>query len=597
MKKIKLSMIASSVLFGLTLVGCGGGASSDNNITPVTPTPTPTPTPDPVVIKTGIITGFGSIHIDGKRYLTDNAEFTVNGQAGSNIDQLHVGMKVSIATNEVDSETPEAVSVNYAAEIEGVITSIDRNNQQIFVSGTTVTYSDLTHFIQTTENLLTVGDRIEVNGYPAADGTYLATAIKLDADTNNVADSYTTGTISNLDTTAQTFSLNALTINYASAIIEGTLLDGQLAKVEGVVLDSIMNATEIEILSIANIRGQYTDDISAFEIEGLVTALDLANNTLAINGLSVLLGAQVSYQDGVAADLQVGQFIEVKLGQNDEVLGIQFERNEYYIDGKVKGSIEAIDLTNNTLTLNGQVYHVTATTRFEDDDDQYINLAGLQLNDLIEVVFSQNNTQNMIQRIEREREQEFDNEWEIEGRTTAWTDTSITINGITITLSDTIRYINNDFVVTKADFIALLAEGVYVEAEGGIDAQNEILLHKIEIEAHRSSNQSNDDNNDDGNSGDNDDNSNDNSSNDERNQGYVELEGRVTQLLSESSFMLQGVEVRLNDNAKLELNDLNVDILTFMAQITVGSRIEIEGQWVDNLYIDALEAEIEQDDN
>ena len=596
MKKIKLSMIASSVLFGLTLVGCGGGASSDNNITPVTPTPTPTP--DPVVIKTGIITGFGSIHIDGKRYLTDNAEFTVNGQAGSNIDQLHVGMKVSIATNEVDSETPEAVSVNYAAEIEGVITSIDRNNQQIFVSGTTVTYSDLTHFIQTTENLLTVGDRIEVNGYPAADGTYLATAIKLDADTNNVADSYTTGTISNLDTTAQTFSLNALTINYASAIIEGTLLDGQLAKVEGVVLDSIMNATEIEILSIANIRGQYTDDISAFEIEGLVTALDLANNTLAINGLSVLLGAQVSYQDGVAADLQVGQFIEVKLGQNDEVLGIQFERNEYYIDGKVKGSIEAIDLTNNTLTLNGQVYHVTATTRFEDDDDQYINLAGLQLNDLIEVVFSQNNTQNMIQRIEREREQEFDNEWEIEGRTTAWTDSSITVNGITITLSDTIRYINNDFVVTKADFIALLAEGVYVEAEGGIDAQNEILLHKIEIEAHRSSNQSNDDNNDDGNSGDNDDNnSNDNSSNDERNQGYVELEGRVTQLLSESSFMLQGVEVRLNDNAKLELNDLNVDILTFMAQITVGSRIEIEGQWVDNLYIDALEAEIEQDDN
>ena len=57
--------------------------------------------------------------------------------------------------------------------------------------------------------------------------------------------------------------------------------------------------------------------------------------------------------------------------------------------------------------------------------------------------------------------------------------------------------------------------------------------------------------------------------------------------------MINGYEVRLSANAELELNDRDVNLTTFMAALTVGSIIEIEGQWVGNQYILASEAELE----
>ena len=57
------------------------------------------------VVKTGVITGFGSIYIDGQRYATDNSYFTVNGQSEASIDALSVGMKVTMVINGNGSES------------------------------------------------------------------------------------------------------------------------------------------------------------------------------------------------------------------------------------------------------------------------------------------------------------------------------------------------------------------------------------------------------------------------------------------------------------------------------------------------------------
>ncbi len=217
-KKIiySLNIITATLLFG-----CGGSET-----TPSLVSSTPS-----LVSSTGVITGFGSVYVDGVRYLTDNADISINGNSGSDVSLLKVGMHVTIASSDDNSETPEASRVTYESEVEGMVSSIDRDNQTIIVAGTLISYNNLTHFIDITEANLSVAQRIEVNGYLRQDNSYLATMIKLDADTSNDQAEYTRGLIEQLNTTNRTFSLNQLVIDYNTASIEGELSNGALVKV------------------------------------------------------------------------------------------------------------------------------------------------------------------------------------------------------------------------------------------------------------------------------------------------------------------------------------------------------------------------------
>lgn len=94
--KITLAVISSQLLFA-----CGGGSSSTSPA-PVVPAPTSPETS--TVVKTGVITGFGSVYVDGQRFNTDNSTFNVNGQAGQSIEQLQVGMKISMSVQESDDD-------------------------------------------------------------------------------------------------------------------------------------------------------------------------------------------------------------------------------------------------------------------------------------------------------------------------------------------------------------------------------------------------------------------------------------------------------------------------------------------------------------
>ena len=189
----------------------------------------------------------------------------------------------------------------------------------------------------------------------------------------------------------------------------------------------------------------------------------------------------------------------------------------------------------------------------------------------------------VIQRIERENSSEFSDEWEIEGVVSAFDATSITVNGVRILLNSSSLYINQDIVVAMNDFINALALGTSVEVEGYYDSNNQLVINKLELESPSQGDSPSDDQND--------------SSNDDTGQGYVETEGRVSQLLSATSFTLNGYEVRLDNSARLELNDKNVNLVDFMNAISVNTPVEIEGVWAENTYIRVLEAEIESNGN
>lgn len=201
---MKHNPIALALITTNLLVGCGGGSGSvsapEIAIAPDNSTDNGAVTSPSTIIKTGVISGFGSIYLDGQRYLTDSSSISVNGLLGQDISDLKVGMKISLAVNEsADGSTPEAVEVNYENDIEGVITAIDRNNRQLLLAGTVIIYNDVTHFINVSEVSLSVGDRIEVSGYLDASSTFVATYIELDDYFDNDSYEYTTGLVSGHD--------------------------------------------------------------------------------------------------------------------------------------------------------------------------------------------------------------------------------------------------------------------------------------------------------------------------------------------------------------------------------------------------------------
>ncbi|MFT7007592.1 MAG: hypothetical protein ACJAXJ_002117 [Colwellia sp.] len=571
-KFYSLNIITATLLFG-----CGG---SETTITPDIQPATISSSPS-LVSSTGVITGFGSIYVDGVRYITDNADININGNSGSDVSLLKVGMHVTIASNDDNSETPEASSVSYESEVEGMVSSIDRDNQTIIVAGTLISYNNLTHFIDITEANLSVAQRIEVNGYLRQDNSYLATMIKLDSDTSNDQAEYTRGLIEQLNTTDRTFRLNQLIIEYSTALIEGELSNGALVKVEGVLTNETIIASHIETEMFDGNSDSSSEEFSRYEVEGIVSAFDATNNTITVNGYTFTLADTVQYQGGTAAALIAGVFVELELSTSRAVVRIEFESDKYRSDGKVKGNIEQVDLDNQLITLYGQAYKLSINTRFEDDDDQYINLQKLQVNDDVEIVFALIDGVKVIQRIERENSREFNDEWEIEGVVSAFDASSITINGVRIMLNSSSRYLNQDIMVAMDDFINALVLGISVEVEGYYDSNNQLVINKLELESPSQGDDSSDDQDD--------------SFNDDARQGYVEIEGRVSQR-SETSFTLNGYEIRLDNSASLELNDQNVNSVDFMNAISVNTTVEIEGVW-ENTYIRILEAEIESNGN
>lgn len=576
MKKMNKHIFTLSALTILT--ACGGSNQSEQPdsivVDPITP---PVSISPKLVVTQGMITGFGSIYVDGIKYNTDTSNIKKNG-LNTQLNALSVGMKISFSAQENDSGEWVAQDVEYDTEVEGVIQSIDRNNSQITIANTVIFYNDLTHFIDTSEALISVGQRVEISGYPQADGTFLASYIELDTDTDNDDYEYTAGIVSNLDETALQFTINDVVIDYRLAEIDGVLANNSYVKVEGNLVDGVMVANEVDARTVKELLDVDDDSVLRYEIEGLIT--QISATSIGVNGQVFDYANNVEVEGVALNNLTVGMFVEVYI-DNSQIIKVESKQSSYSSDGKVKGVIESIDRDNKTITVNGVLYVFNEFSRFEDDDEQYFSFDTLNINDYVEIAYLQTSPLLSVLKIEKEDQDEYQQEWEMKGQITAISNNTITVNGAEIVLDANAKYIINDVLVSLTTFIEQLVVGDRVEIEGLYDINNVFVLGKVELE------NKSDDGDDDG-EGDGDD---DNGGDDNK-VGYVELEGTVTELLTANSFMLNGYEVQLSENAELEVNDQDVNLATFMSALTVGVAIEVEGQWVENKYILADEAEL-----
>ena len=573
-----MNKIIALIILPLALIGCGGGDSTELNETSNSSAPPPETAPPPEgtttttgTAKRGIITGFGSVFLDGERYNTDSTNIVINGREGQSIESLRVGMNINLVSDE-GGETLSAQQIEYDSGLKGFVQSIDRVNQFITVSGVEVFYDDLTHFIAISLASLSVGDRVEVSGYALVDGQFQATYIEKESDTDNGENEYITGLIQNLDLDNMRFSIGSVSVDYSNSRVEGALANQVLVKVEGTFNDNDFVAIEVEVENYDN-----HDKYEEAEIEGVITGYDNIANTLDVNGQQFELSDSVTFSNGSSTDLKVGVLVELKgsfVNGSFVINHIEFE-NEYSNDGVLKGAITAIDYEAMTLTVGGNTYFANSQTRYEAENDQYFSFTSLQLNDFVEVVYAKKEERFTILKIEREREEERYEESEIKGQIIAFSNSEIEVSGLLIPLSQQAICVVDDTRVALTEFINQLASGLYVEINGTFDTDGIFSPAKFELEI-----QDNDDDGDDDREG---------------GSGYVELEGRITDILSATSFTLGSYTVDIKNATKLEIDDRRVSVDEFIAALQINDVVEVEGTWSSNNVINAYEAELEDD--
>lgn len=88
------------------------------------------------IVSSGVITGFGSVYINGVRFNTDNAAFSTDDKDNDSEDALEVGMVVTLeGAMGANGETPTASKIKYNASAEGPVSEVNLAEQSFTVLG------------------------------------------------------------------------------------------------------------------------------------------------------------------------------------------------------------------------------------------------------------------------------------------------------------------------------------------------------------------------------------------------------------------------------------------------------------------------------
>lgn len=569
--RFKQSLLVLAISGALT--ACGGSSSdSDNNDTSSGNNNDNTTT---TVVSEGVITGFGSVYVNGQRYRTENAEIAVGDSPAADEAQLKVGMVITVAASASDNgEDPEAQQIRYEEHLQGPISFINRSQEQIEVLGQTVVFDELTEFEDTDINTLAVGNFIEISGYINDEGNFYATLVELETEETEIK---LKGEVANLDTNAQTFTVSELTVNYSSAEFDdmaaSDLADGLFIKVEGEQYDSetrTLTATEIENKESNDID----DDVNEITIAGIVKDYDSDAGSFTVNRYEFVLNDETEFEDGSLDTLTNGVVVKVEgRFENDQVIAEEVEFKAKDARSKLEGQVTDVNAESETFAINDTTFSVTPETQYEDNsdlDERRFTFDDIAANDWLKVISRQDNQGNTLA-LKVKRINQEDREGEVKGRVSNVTLDGMTIANITISFTESTEFDSDDGEITAESFVALAdrQEALIVEVEGQYDG-DVLVASEVEVEAA--------------------------DRDDDFEVGRAEFEGAI-ESIDGDSLVVNGNELRFTENTDFELNEETVNLQSFFNAIEVGAVIEIEGVWVDQSYIQVTEVEIETNDD
>jgi hypothetical protein len=308
----------------------------------------------------GVVTGFGSVIVNGQRF--DDSQASVRDADGQRSkDDLQLGMVVRVEGSVNSSGSASAASIEFDSELLGPVSSVGSSTftvlgQKVATHTGTVYAAELRNGFASIQN----GDLLEVHGFlQPATNELQATLVSLKTSANEFKLS---GLVKSLQSASKTFAIGSLSISYASAKdVPNDLRSDLPVKLR---LSNVApgpgqpwQATRVRVNKDA------LADKGEAEIEGVITAF---TNTASFSIGNVPVDAgRANFKDGSSA-VTLGTRVEAK---GSLVGGVLVAREVKLEDDgdkvELKGALSAVNTSAKTFSLRGQSIVYSASTVFK----------------------------------------------------------------------------------------------------------------------------------------------------------------------------------------------------------------------------------------
>jgi len=410
----------------------------------------------------GTITAFGSVWVNGVEYSTNGTVFKTEDKpdgAGASQSDLRIGMVVQV-DGSISGATASIITVDES--IKGFVEQVIDANRMV-VMGQTVQIDNTTRF---DNNVVPVqGDRVNVYGLVAGDGIVAASFIEKKTAAPNPPFAVK-GVVKNLDTTAKTFQVGTLTVQYAGAVVDNRLTgswNGQQVDVKGTACAGVAPVCGTLTASKVEPAGANLSSATQGEIEGIVSAVTASGFT--IGNQVVATTGSTRYEGGVFGDIAVGTKLEAEGSISGGVLTAT--KVSFRDAIRLEGDIASINAGTLTLSgLPGVTVNVSSITELKNVGSIGALAPGNHLR--IRGKLGSNGSVGASQLELRSA----DNRIELQAPASAVTpETSVTLLGITVSTTSVSSYKDlSDAQISKAAFFTAAKVGTLIKARGTLAA-------------------------------------------------------------------------------------------------------------------------------
>ncbi len=434
----------------------------------------------------GSIQGFGSVIVNDQTLNTDNAEFSIEGVAGTQAD-LSEGQQVLVA---FDADTQQAAQVRYRSNVKGPVTSVTvldaaLGRATLTVLGQTVRTNAATLFANADLATLAANDLVEVSGNVNQAGEIIATFVERDA---SISEFKVTGSVANVS--GSSFTLAGLTVDAASAMLidfdDQPLAAGQAVEVRaapaGFSAPATLAADVVERLP----RLLITED-AELELEGRITRFVSASDFDVVDR-PVTTNSGTVFVNGDATTLALGKRVEVEGRVNLQNVLVA-DRVVIKTDNAIRleGPVDSVNVQQSSVRVLGVDVSLRPLTRLEDDSDvgkDPLTLADIGIGERLEIRGFLDGETVVASRIEREN---ADDRVRLRGPVSAVDGQAgtLAILGVALTTaSGTTEYEDTDeATITAAQFFAAAPIGQFVTATWDVFVSTGQPVDKLALEA------------------------------------------------------------------------------------------------------------------